>query len=123
MTGKDLKSRIDSLGITQKKLAEMLEVTPQTISAILTAKDVRTSTIERMADALDLPISYFYDKNGSNAIASGDHSAASVHGNANVVTNDTAVLEERVKSLEAQLKDKDTLISEKERLIKILMEK
>lgn len=120
MTGKQLKVMIDDLGITQRKLAEEMGVTPQTISAILTAKDVRTSTIERIADVTKMPISYFFrEHDGQSAVASGDGSVA-VTGNNNVAGNvtigDAAVLQERVTMLER-------LLEEKERTIKILMER
>lgn len=73
MTGKNLKELIDALGISQRKLAEQMGVTPQTISAILTAKDVRTSTIERIASVTNMPISYFFkeEREHQNAVASG----------------------------------------------------
>ena len=73
MTGKNLKELIDVLGISQRKLAEQMGVTPQTISAILTAKDVRTSTIERIASVTNMPISYFFkeEREHQNAVASG----------------------------------------------------
>jgi len=115
MNGKELKELIDALGISQKKLAELLGVTPQTISAIITAKDVRTSTVERIATVTGMPISYFF-KEGHNAVASGNGSVA-VAGNNNVAGNgDIAVLQERITMLER-------LIEEKERTIKILMER
>ena len=60
MTGRELKEMVDKLGWTQRRLAEVMGVTPQTISAILTAKDVRTSTIERMASVTNMPVSYFF---------------------------------------------------------------
>ena len=121
MTGKNLKELIDALGISQRKLAEQMGVTPQTISAILTAKDVRTSTIERIASVTHMPISYFFkeEREHQNAVASGNGIA--VAGNNNVAGNvtiddNTAVLQERVAMLEK-------LLEEKERLIKVLMEK
>lgn len=118
MTGRELKELIDKLGIPQRKLAEQMGVTPQTISAILTAKDVRTSTIERIASVTNKPISYFFKENHDvkNVVASGNGSVA-VNGNNNVAVNDSApVLLERVRMLEK-------LLDEKERLIKVLMEK
>ena len=121
MTGKNLKELIDALGISQRKLAEQMGVTPQTISAILTAKDVRTSTIERIASVTNMPISYFFKEEceQQNAVASGNGIA--VAGNNNVAGNvtmddNTAVLQERVAMLEK-------LLEEKERTIKILMER
>lgn len=118
MTGKKLKELIDALGISQRKLAEQLGVTPQTISAILTAKDVRTSTIERIASVTNMPVSHFFGEDKEqNAIATGNGNVA---GNNNVVGSvtigDAAVLQERVTMLEK-------LLEEKERTIKILMER
>lgn len=119
MTGKELKERVDALGITQRKLADKMGVTPQTINAILTAKDVRTSTIERIASVTGMPISFFFKEEADkqSAIVSGNGSVV-VAGNNNLTSNagETAVLQERVKMLEK-------LLDEKERLIKVLMEK
>ena len=116
MTGKNLKELIDALGISQRKLAEQMGVTPQTISAILTAKDVRTSTIERIASVTNMPISYFFkeEREHQNAVASGNGIA--VAGNNNIAGSNNAVLQERVTMLEK-------LLEEKERTIKILMER
>lgn len=115
MTGKELKLRIDKLGMTQVKLAELMAVKPQTVNAILTAKDVRTSTVERIAAVTNMPISFFFDEepDRNHVVASGDGSVAQL-GNNNVAGNvaDVAVLQERVKSLEK-------LVAEKERLIKV----
>lgn len=116
MTGKNLKELINALGISQRKLAEQMGVTPQTISAILTAKDVRTSTIERIASVTNMPISYFFkeEREHQNAVASGNGIA--VAGNNNIAGSNNAVLQERVALLEK-------LLDEKERTIKILMER
>ena len=120
MTGKNLKELIDALGISQRKLAEQMGVTPQTISAILTAKDVRTSTIERIASVTNMPISYFFneEREHQNAVASGNGIAVAGNNNVagNVTMGDAAVLQERVTMLEK-------LLEEKERTIKILMER
>lgn len=120
MTGRDLKELIDLLGISQRKLAEQMGVTPQTINAILTAKDVRTSTIERIASVTNMPISYFFkeEHEGQNAVASGNGIAVAGNNNVagNVAMGDTTVLKERVSMLEK-------LLEEKERTIQILMEK
>lgn len=131
MKGKQLKEIIDKLGITQRKLAEQMEVTPQTISAILTAKDVRTSTIERIATVTNMPISYFFEKNHSE-VTPPSVSGIAVRGNNNVAGNvtigdasmsESTVLQERIKSLEALLAEKERLLEEKERLIKVLLSK
>lgn len=125
MTGKNLKEIIELLGITQRKLAELLAVTPQTISAILTAKDVRTSTIERIASVTKMPVSFFFKENADaqNAVASGDSSIAVNNITGNIEAGDTSALQERVKLLEQLLAERERIIEEKERTIKILMQR
>ena len=125
MTGKNLKEIIELLGITQRKLAELMAVTPQTISAILTAKDVRTSTIERIASVTKMPVSFFFKENADaqNAVASGDSSIAVNNITGNIEAGDTSALQERVQLLEQLLAERERIIEEKERTIKILMEK
>ena len=106
MTGKELKLKIDALGITQRSLAEQMGVTPQTVSAILTAKDIRTSSLERIAQVTNKPMSYFYgETDNAQAVASGDSSIAAISSNVN--------------SSEVELLKK--MLEEKERTIKILM--
>ncbi len=115
MEGKVLKHKIAEINVTQLDLANKLGVTPQSLSSILHAKDVRSGTIERIAQVLNVPVSFFFGENtGNNAVASGNKSVAAI--NSSVSSSPTAeVLEERVKALE-------TLVAEKERLINILME-
>lgn len=122
MKGKELKSKLIEVGISQKELADLLGVTAQSLSSILSAKDVRSGTIEKIAKTLGVSISYIYGEPDKiqNAVATGDGSVA-VNGNNNVegnvtVGNDSAVLQERVRLLEK-------LLDEKERTIKILMER
>lgn len=106
MTGKELKLKIDALGITQRSLAEQMGVTPQTVSAILTAKDIRTSSLERIAQVTNKPMSYFYgETDNAQAVASGDSSIAAI--NSNVNASEVELLKR--------------LLEEKERTIKILM--
>ncbi len=114
MEGKVLKHKIAEINVTQLDLANKLGVTPQSLSSILHAKDVRSGTIERIAQVLNVPVSFFFGENiGNNAVASGNKSVAAI--NSSVSSPTAEVLEERVKALE-------TLVAEKERLINILME-
>ena len=106
MTGKELKLKIDALGITQRSLAEQMGVTPQTVSAILTAKDIRTSSLERIAQVTNKPMSYFYgETNNTQAVVSGNSSIAAI--NSNINSSEVELLK--------------NLLEEKERTIKILM--
>lgn len=124
MKGEEIKIKLHGLKVSQKELAERLCITAQSVNAILSAKDVRSSTIEKIALALGVPVSYFFDPSPTgSAVASGDFSAASVNGDASVRGGDAAVLNERVKALERLVGEKERMIEEKERTIKILMEK
>lgn len=113
MTGNELKVRLMEIGKSQKDVADLLGVTAQSLSSVLSAKDVRSGTIEKIAHVVNMPISFFYgETNSQHAMANGDSSVAAI--NSSVEGN--AVLKERVRALE-------TLVEEKERTIKILMGK
>ena len=118
MTGQELKSKLIEAGKSQKDIAELLGVTAQSLSSVLSAKDVRSGTIEKIAEALGVKMSFFYPADGGSISIAGHNK---ISGNNNAVGNVTvgdnsAVLQERVTMLEK-------LLEEKERTIKILMEK
>lgn len=113
MEGKVLKSKIAEINVTQLELAGRLGTTPQSLSSILHAKDVRSGTIEKIAQVLSVPVSFFYGEGRfQQAVANGNKSVAAINSH---ISNDTEILKERIKSLEM-------IIQEKERLINILME-
>ncbi len=64
MQGKKIRQKLAQMGMPQKELARLLDVSPQAVASILCAKDVRTSTVERICQALDLPITFFYEEGG-----------------------------------------------------------
>lgn len=79
----------------------------------------KVDLLERIASYFNVPVSFFFDDEAQNAIATGN--VIAVAGNNNVAGNvtmgdNTAVLQERVTMLEK-------LLEEKERTIKILMER
>lgn len=119
MTGQELRVKLMEFGKSQKDIADSLGVTAQSLSSVLSAKDVRSGTIEKIAQVLNIPVSSLYGEKDSGAVASGNGSVA-VAGNNNDVGNvtigDASVLQERVKLLER-------LLEEKERTIQILMGK
>lgn len=138
MDGKTLKEKIRLTGKSQRQIAELLGITPQSVNAILSASDVRSGTIEKLANVLHLPISFFYDDATvwvTKAEASGEGSGASVEGDVNI--GDSAVLKERIKALETtieqqkciiagkndQLAEKEKRIKDKDKLIEILEKK
>lgn len=124
MTGNRLKEILYEKKVSQSQIAKLLGVSQQSFNQMLAAADIKSSLLERIAEALGENMSLFYPIEGSNAVASGNGNVA---GNNNVVGSvtigDATVLQERVKFLEQQVKDKESLLEEKERLIKVLMEK
>lgn len=114
MTGKNLKELLLALNISQANMAKQLGLSQQSFNQALSAADIKTGLLERIAQVLDVLVSNFYGETADivkgSAIASG-HSIA-VRGSHNNVNGNNAVLEERVKALEA-------LLAEKERVIKL----
>lgn len=125
MTGQELKEILYEKKISQSQIAKQLGVSQQSFNQMLAAADIKSSLLERIAEALGENMSIFYPIRPSSVSIS-DHSNAvatsngNIAGNNNVVGNvtigDAAILQERVTMLEK-------LLEEKERLIKILMEK
>ena len=124
MTGKELKDKLAKQGIPASAIAEKIGISPQAINSTFNAADVKSGTLERIANVLGVNMSFFYPTEGSGVSIAGNNN---ISGNNNAVGNvtigDAAVLHERVKFLEQQVKDKESLLAEKERLIKVLMEK
>lgn len=60
MDGKTIREYLKNAGKSQKWLADALQVTPQSVTAILSAKDIRTATLEKIAEAMNVPMTYFY---------------------------------------------------------------
>lgn len=117
MTGQELKEKVLLANVPFNVIAERLGITAQSLNSCFKGKDVRSNTIEKIANAIGVSMSFFYPSD-SSAVASGDGSVA-VSGNNNSIVvvgcGDVPFLQERVKHLEE-------LLTEKERLINILME-
>lgn len=85
MTGDRIKFLLDELGVTQKALSEMLGVTPQSVSAIIAASDVRSGTLEKIANVLGVPMSRFYPNDTTTTITN-ESSELHVCNNSGVVS-------------------------------------
>ena len=119
MTGKELKEKIASQKVSSLAIAKKLGISAQALNSTFNAADVKSGTIERIADAIGVKMSFFYPDSDSTSIATAT-GTGNVAGNNNVVGSVTignaSVLQERVSMLEK-------LLEEKERTIKILMER
>lgn len=125
MTGERLKEIIFKFKVSQSEIARRLGMSHQSLNQMLTAADVKSSLLERIAQVLNVPISHLYGERDEtqSAVATGDSSIAVNNNSGNIAAGDNRLLQERIKFLEQQLKDKECLLEEKERLIKVLMER
>ena len=126
MTGNRLKEILYEKKVSQSQIAKLLGVSQQSFNQMLAAADIKSSLLERIAEALGENMSLFYPIEPANVTIS-DHGGVSIAGNNNIagsnnavgnvtMGDNSAVLQERVTMLEK-------LLEEKERLIKVLMEK
>lgn len=121
MTGQELREKLLMANVPFNEIAERLGITAQSLNSYFKGKDVRSNTIERIAEVIGVNMSFFYPTESGNVVASGNGSVA-VTGNNNVAGNvavgdNAAVLSERVKSLEALIEEKNERIGElKERI-------
>lgn len=118
MSGERLKEILAKYKVSQSEIAKQLGMSHQSLNQMLSASDIKTGLVERIAKVLNVSISSLYGEDKEqNAVATGNGNVA---GNNNVVGSvtigDAAILQERVTMLEK-------LLEEKERTIKILMEK
>lgn len=65
MIGDKLKNLLALRGMRQSELARRTGISKQTINSIITRnnKNVDFSKMEKIADVLDVPIEYFFDRN------------------------------------------------------------
>ncbi len=61
MKGETIKQKLSLLGKTQKELAGLLGITPQAVNEILSASDVRSGSIEKIARVVGVPTSFFFE--------------------------------------------------------------
>jgi transcriptional regulator with XRE-family HTH domain len=86
MKGTDLKNRLLSAGFTVTGIANKVGVIPQNINGWFTSNDVRTGTIEKLAEVLGLPISFFYGEEAGNIASVRGNNNTTATGNNNTVS-------------------------------------
>lgn len=94
MTGESINIIIRRYGKTQTAMAKMLGESPQNFNSILRSKDVKSSTIERVAAALGISIGALYGESEipiSQATAIGQSAAVVGNGN-HLNANETRLL-------------------------------
>ena len=120
MIGEKLSDILSRQKDSLPEIARRLGMSHQSLRQARDAADIKIGLLERIAEALGVPMTFFYPAEGQNAMANGDDSVA---GSNNVVGSitigDSARLKERVTMLEQLLDERNKLIDEKERLIKV----
>ena len=80
MKGIELKERLLATHISLTEIARRMGIKPQDLNALFNVQDTKTGTIERLANALDLPIAYFF---GDNYNVTGNNNATGVNNTIN----------------------------------------
>ena len=118
MNGEQLKKRIMAAQLTQKELAERLNVKPQTVTSWLATKNIGSEKLELVCKAIGKPINFLYegtpyydDPHQGNVIKFGD--------------NDSDVIKslvEMLKQKESEVREMLVKLSEKDKKIESLYE-
>lgn len=121
MTGREFKVKLDNLGVKYSELAAKLEMSQQALSAAFIVKDVKTGFVERVASALDIPASSFYNdgvQTPTITVNAPNRNSAPVNaGNGTQMVTSDAKMMEAINTLIAQNAKKDEQI---DRLLAIL---
>lgn len=114
--------------INNSNLASMSGLSDVTISKILNGADAKISSIERISEALKVPVGYFFDDSPVSQVNSGKSNVMvgrDNNGHINMAECqdklEDALLE--IEHLKELIDGKNKLIEEKERLITVLMNK
>ena len=123
MTGEAVKQILYLKGIKITELAERLGISQQNMSSQLTVKDIKTGTLERIAEASGVPLSEFYGIAPFN-IANGDGNTQ-VAGNGNTISSSELEksLSKALEELAAQRKLTEKAQEQIDRLIGLLERK
>lgn len=85
MTGKELKDKLSTCGISQAEIARRLGMSTQSMSQALNVADIKTGFLERIANVLGVPMSRFYPNDTTTTITN-ESSELHVRNNSGVVS-------------------------------------
>ena len=123
MSGDNLKGILKSRKVKITELAKAIGMSQQSLSAALSALDIKSGLIEKIAVATNIPISEFFGvpqsvSNNRSSHATGNGQASINIGNSNTATANS----ETVDRLQERIKYLELLVAEKERMISLLLE-
>lgn len=128
MKGEDFKVKILQIEPRLVNVAKKLDTTKQALNQALNASDVKTGFVEKVASALGVPVTIFFDAVADVRID--DHHADTagrvLHAEGSGVINTGCAdskLEMEIEHLKALLAEKDARLSEKDARIEELKER
>ena len=94
MNGEQLKKKIAGAGYSGSAVAKLIGMSQQGFSQALNSQDIKSGLIEKVAAALNMPVSYFIESvpNNSDDTTNGSHSSQAV-GDGAMATNSEGVKE------------------------------
>lgn len=105
-----IKILAEKKNITITELANMTGITEQQIHLIARTNSTKIQTLEKIARALDVPVTIFFDNAAGSVHTEGKNSPAPYYGNPQVVSD--------TKYLESLLEEKDKRIHLLETILK-----
>lgn len=92
MTGEKVKSIILEMEYSVAQVAELIGTSQQNLASSLKHTDVRSGLIEKIAEALGVPLAKFYGEGFSTVQTATGNNNTQVAGSSNAVNSDAAVL-------------------------------
>ena len=92
MKGTDLKEKLEKLGFSKVYIAKKMNTIPQSVNGWFLAEDVKTGTLEKLSEVLDVPISYFYGEAFNIASVAGNNNTTATGNNNTVSSSDDRLL-------------------------------
>lgn len=86
MKGTDLKEKLEKLGFSKVYIAKKMNTIPQSVNGWFLAEDVKTGTLEKLSEVLEVPISYFYGEAFSAVSSVSGNNNTTATGNNNTVS-------------------------------------
>ncbi len=121
MRGEVLKNLLAGKGYSVSEVARQIGMSQQTLSAALSSEDVKSSLVERIASAVDTPISEMYgEKSSISATMQGGNGNRMMTGVGNVMGD---VSSELVAALKGEIEMRKAIIDEKNADLKDANEK
>lgn len=101
MKGEIIKSLLLEKGYNIAQIAEMIGTSQQNLASNLKHTDVRSGLLEKIADAIGVPVSSFYGETAAQTVTGNNNTQ--VLGDSNTVAPSDAALLELLKTKDEQL--------------------